>query len=88
MNEHDSVIAISARSLDTIADGDQTFLILRAPDDVVATLEGKNAGRFKFEALVDDTWYRVELKATRHNGKEKGRSWRPQDDHRSQALIA
>ena len=88
LNEHDSVIAISARSLDTIADGDQTFLILRAPDDVVATLEGKNAGRFKFEALVDDTWYRVELKATRHNGKEKGRSWRPQDDHRSQALIA
>ena len=87
LNEHDSVIAISARSLDTIADGDQVSLILRAPDDVVATLEGRHPGRFRFEALVDDSWCKVELKSAGRADK-RGRVWRPEDDHRAQALIA
>jgi hypothetical protein len=38
-------------------------LALRAPDNVVATLEGRSADRFKFEALVGDVWCAVELRA-------------------------
>jgi hypothetical protein len=90
MNEHESVIAISAHSLDTLKDGAQVSLVLRAPDNVVATLEGRHQGRFTFEALVDDTWCKVELKAApRIASKEtRSRMWRPEDDRRPQALIA
>jgi hypothetical protein len=63
VNEHESVIAISAHSIDTLKDGAQVALVLRAPDHVVATLEGRHQGRVTFEALVDDTWCKVELKA-------------------------
>ena len=45
MNEHGTVIAISARALDTLEDGAQVTLVLRAPDDVVATIEVAE-GRF------------------------------------------
>jgi hypothetical protein len=93
MNEHDSVIAISAHAIDTLKEGAQVSLVLRAPDNVVATLEGRHQGRFTFEALVDDTWCRVELKAggRTKSAKPKGkraRGWRPEDDRRPQALIA
>src|SRR5437870_9384405 len=64
MNEHGTVITISARALDTLEDGAQVTLVLRAPDEVVAALEGRQPGRFTFEALVDDTWCKVELKAS------------------------
>ena len=87
LNEHDSVIAISARSLDTVAEGDQVSLILRAPDDVVAALEGHRSDRFRFEALVDNSWCKVDLK-TAGRADKRGRVWRPEDDHRAQALIA
>jgi hypothetical protein len=88
LNEHESVVAISARSLDTLVEGEQVSLILRAPDDVMATLEGKHAVPFRFEALVDDTWCRVELRKASLSKDKRGRVWRPEDDHRSQALIA
>ena len=90
MNEHDSVIAISAHAIDTLKDGAQVALVLRAPDNVVATLEGRHQGRFTFEALVDDTWCKVELKAGgRAPSKNKrARAWRRDDDRRPQALIA
>jgi hypothetical protein len=90
LNEHDSVIAISAHALDALKEGTQVSLVLRAPDNVIATLEGRHQGRFTFEALVDDTWCKVELKAgERIASKEKhSRAWRPQDDRRPQALIA
>lgn len=90
MNEHDSVIAISAHALDALKEGAQVSLVLRAPDNVVATLEGRHQGRFTFEALVDDTWCKVELKAeARSATKDKrARVWRPEDDRRPQALIA
>jgi hypothetical protein len=91
MNEHESVIAISAHSLDTLKEGAQVSLVVRAPDNVVATLEGRHQGRFTFEALVDDTWCKVELKAgaPRPASKNKrSRVWRPDDDRRPQALIA
>jgi hypothetical protein len=90
MNEHDSVIAISARALDTLKEGAQVSLVLRAPDNVVATLEGRHQGRFTFEALVDDTWCKVELKAGGRvpSKKKRSREWRPEDDRRPQALIA
>jgi len=90
MNEHESVIAISAHAIDTLKDGAQIALVLRAPDHVVATLEGRHQGRFTFEALVDDTWCKVELKAGgRPASKDKrSRVWRPKDDRRPQALIA
>ncbi len=90
MNEHDSVIAISAHAIDTLKEGAQIALVLRAPDHVVATLEGRHQGRFTFEALVDDTWCKVELKAGgRPATKDKrSRVWRPRDDRRPQALIA
>jgi hypothetical protein len=90
MNEHDSVIAISAHALDTLEEGAQVSLVLRAPDNVIATLEGRHQGRFTFEALVDDTWCKVELKAGgRAASKEKrARVWRPEDDRRPQSLIA
>jgi hypothetical protein len=89
LNEHDSVIAISARSLDTVAEGEQTSLILRAPDEVIAFLEGQPGESFRFEALVDEAWCRVELREVRKTSKDKrGRVWRPEDDHRGQALIA
>ena len=89
-NEHDSVIAISAHSLDTLKEGAQVSLVLRAPDHVVATLEGRHQGRFTFEALVDDVWCKVELKAAdRVVAKDKrSRVWRPEDDRRPQSLIA
>jgi hypothetical protein len=90
MNEHESVIAISAHAIDTLKEGAQVALVLRAPDHVVATLEGRHQGRFTFEALVDDTWCKVELKAGgRPASKDKrSRVWRPKDDRRPQALIA
>lgn len=90
MNEHESVIAISAHAIDALKEGAQVSLVLRAPDHVVATLEGRHQGRFTFEALVDDVWCRVELKAgDRVATKDKrSRVWRPEDDRRPQALIA
>jgi hypothetical protein len=90
MNEHESVIAISAHAIDALKEGAQVSLVLRAPDHVVATLEGRHQGRFTFEALVDDSWCKVELKAgDRIPMKDKpSRMWRPQDDRRPQALIA
>ena len=90
MNEHESVIAISAHAIDTLKEGAQIALVLRAPDHVVATLEGRHQGRFTFEALVDDTWCKVELRAGgRPASKDKrSRVWRPKDDRRPQALIA
>jgi hypothetical protein len=90
MNEHESVIAISARALETVEDGAQVSLMLRAPDNVVATLEGRHQGRFTFEALVDDAWCKVDLKAAvKAATKEKrSRVWRPDDDRRPQSLIA
>jgi hypothetical protein len=91
MNEHESVIAISAHALDTLRQGGaQVSLVLRAPDNVVATLEGRHQGRFTFEALVDDTWCKVELRAAaRAASKDKrSRVWRPGDDRQPQALIA
>jgi hypothetical protein len=90
MNEHESVIAISAHAIDTLKEGAQVSLVLRAPDNVVATLEGRHQGRFTFEALVDDTWCKVELKAGARIASKDKRShvWRPEDDRRPQALIA
>ena len=90
MNEHESVIAISAHAIDTLIEGAQVSLVLRAPDHVIATLEGRHQGRFTFEALVDDVWCKVELKAgDRVATKDKrSRVWRPEDDRRPQALIA
>jgi hypothetical protein len=90
MNEHESVIAISAHAIDTLKEGAQVALVLRAPDHVVATLEGRHQGRFIFEALVDDVWCKVELKATgRAASKDKrSRVWRPENDRRPQSLIA
>jgi len=89
MNEHGTVITISARALDTLEDGAQVTLVLRAPDDVVAMLESRQSGRFTFEALVDDTWCKVQLKAARSGTKDKrGRVWKPEDDRRPQSLIA
>jgi len=89
-NEHDSVIAISAHAIDTLKEGAQVSLVLRAPDNVVATLEGRHQGRFTFEALVDDAWCRVELKAGSLLASKKmaARARRHQDDRRPQALIA
>jgi hypothetical protein len=90
MNEHESVIAISAHAIDALKEGAQVSLVLRAPDNVVATLEGRHQGRFTFEALVDDTWCKVELTAGgRTESKDKRpRVWRSEDDRRPQALIA
>src|SRR5713101_2535183 len=90
MNEHKSVIAISAHALDALKEGSQVSLVVRAPESVVATLEGRHQGRFTFEALVDDTWCKVELKAgDRVASKDKrSRVWRPKDDRQPQALIA
>jgi hypothetical protein len=86
LNEHDSVVAISARALDTVAEGEQTSLVLRAPDEVIAQLQGKPGEAFRFEALVDDTWCKVELRELRRGVKDKrGRIWRADD---TQALIA
>ena len=90
LNEHDSVIAISARALDTLEEGAQVSLIVRAPDHVVATLEGRHQGRFTFEALVDDNWCKVELRPAGRPAKKgkRGKVWRPDDERRPQALIA
>ena len=72
------------------AEGAQASLVLRAPDNVVATLEGRHQGRFTFEALVDDVWCRVELKAGDRvaTRAKRSRVWRPDADRRPQALIA
>jgi hypothetical protein len=90
MNEHESVIAISAYALDALKEGTQVSLVVRAPDNVVATLEGRHQGRFTFEALVDDTWCKVDLKAGGRVGSKVGgtRVWRVDEDRRPQALIA
>jgi hypothetical protein len=90
MNEHESVIAIGAHAIDTLKEGAQVALVLRAPDNVVATLEGRHQGRFTFEALVDDVWCKVELKAGGGvAAKDKhARRWRSENDRRPQALIA
>jgi hypothetical protein len=90
MNEHESVIAISAYALDALKEGAQVSLVVRAPDNVVATLEGRHQGRFTFEALVDDTWCKVDLKAGGRVGSKVGgtRVWRVDEDRRPQALIA
>jgi hypothetical protein len=89
-NEHESVIAISAHAIDTLKEGAQVSLVLRAPDHVVATLEGRHQGRFTFEALVDDVWCKVELKAGSRLASKKmaARARRHQEDRRPQALIA
>ena len=93
MNEHQSVIAISARALDTLEEGAQVSLVLRAPDHVIATLEGRHQAQFRFEALVDEIWCKVELKpgarsAPKEMPKEKRPVlWGPGDD-RPQSLIA
>jgi hypothetical protein len=88
MDEHDSVIAISAHSLEALKEGAQMSLVVRAPDNVVATLEGRHQGRFTFEALVDDVWCKVELRAAEPIAVMENRSrlWRSKDDR--QALIA
>jgi hypothetical protein len=90
MNEHESVIAISAYALGALKEGTQVSLVVRAPDNVVATLEGRHQGRFTFEALVDDTWCKVDLKAGGRVGSKVGgtRVWRVDEDRRPQALIA
>jgi hypothetical protein len=90
MNEHESVIAISAYALDALKEGAQVSLVVRAPDNVVATLEGRHQGRFTFEALVDDTWCKVDLKAGGRVASKIGgtRVWRVDEDRRPQALIA
>lgn len=88
LNEHDSVIAISSRALDTVEDGAKATLVVRAPDNVVATLEGRHQGRFTFEALVDDSWRRVELKAVPVKKEKRRRLFRSDDERRPQALIA
>jgi hypothetical protein len=90
MNEHQSVIAISAHALDALKEGAQVSLVLRAPDHVVATLEGRHQGRFSFEALVDDVWCKVELKPADRPVlmDRRARHWRPEDDRRPQSLIA
>jgi hypothetical protein len=89
LNEHDSVIAISAHSLDTLKEGAQVSLVVRAPESVVATLEGRHQGRYTFEALVDDTWCKVELKAGAPvTAKRHIRLRRREGDSRPQALIA
>jgi hypothetical protein len=90
MNEHQSVIAISAHALDALKEGAQVSLVVRAPDHVVATLEGRHQGRFTFEALVDDVWCKVELKAADRPAamEKRARVWRPEDDRRPQSLIA
>ncbi len=89
LNEHDSVIAISAHSLDTLKEGAQVSLVVRAPESVVATLEGRHQGRYTFEALVDDTWCKVELKAGAPvAAKKHSRLRRREGDSRPQALIA
>jgi hypothetical protein len=90
MNEHESVVAISAHALDTLKEGAQVSLVVRAPDNVIATLEGRHQGRFTFEALVDDTWCKVELKAGGRVASKIGgtRVWRVDEDRRPQALIA
>jgi hypothetical protein len=90
MNDHESVIAISAHAIDALKEGAQVSLVVRAPDHVVATLEGRHQGRFTFEALVDDVWCRVELTAgDRLASKEKrSRARRPENDRHPQALIA
>ncbi|MEK6225956.1 MAG: hypothetical protein AABM40_06605 [Chloroflexota bacterium] len=90
MNEHESVIAISAHAIDTLKEGAQVALVLRAPDHVVATLEGRHQGRFTFEALVDDVWCKVELKSGGRIASKKmsPRARRHQDDRPPQALIA
>ena len=90
MNEHESVIAISAHAIDTLKEGAQIALVVRAPDNVVATLEGRHQGRFIFEALVDDTWCKVALTPADRTATtdKRSRVWRPKDDRRPQALIA
>jgi hypothetical protein len=89
LNEHDSVIAISAHSLDTLKEGAQVSLVVRAPESVVATLEGRHQGRYTFEALVDDTWCKVELKAGAPvTAKKHTRLRRRESDSLPQALIA
>ena len=90
MNEHESVIAISAHAIDRLKEGAQVALVLRAPDHVVATLEGRHQGRFTFQALVDDAWCKVELKAGDNaiTKDKRSRVWRHKDDRRPQALIA
>jgi hypothetical protein len=90
LNEHESVIAISAHAIDRLKEGAQVALVLRAPDHVVATLEGRHQGRFTFEALVDDVWCRVELMPGDRvaSTDKRSRVWRTKDDRRPQALIA
>jgi len=90
MNEHESVIAISAHAIDRLKEGAQVALVLRAPDHVVATLEGRHQGRFTFQALVDDAWCKVELMGGDRGALKDKRSrvWRTKDDRRPQALIA
>jgi hypothetical protein len=90
MNEHESVIAISAHAIDRLKEGAQVALVLRAPDHVVATLEGRHQGRFTFQALVDDVWCKVELMGGDRAAlrDKRSRVWRTKDDRRPQALIA
>jgi len=63
LNEVGRVITTGAPAADASMNGTQVALAMRAPDNVVATLEGRSADRFKFEALVGDVWCAVQLKA-------------------------
>ena len=63
LNEGGRILTTGAPGAEANMNGAQVALALRAPDNVVATLEGRSADRFKFEALVGDVWCAVELKA-------------------------
>jgi len=63
LNEGGRVLTTGAPGADANMNGTQVALALRAPDNLVATLEGRSADRFKFEALVGEVWCAVELKA-------------------------
>jgi hypothetical protein len=65
LNDANSVIAISAKSLE-VADSAQVSIVLRVPNELRAALEkdGELNG-FIVEALVDDEWCRVALRDPR-----------------------
>ena len=63
LNEGGRVLTTGAPGALANINGAQVALALRAPDNLVATLEGRSADRFKFEALVGEVWCAVELRA-------------------------
>jgi hypothetical protein len=84
LNEKGSVVAIGARSRAAVNIRDESALVVRAPDDVIAMLAGLGADSYRFEALVGETWRRVELRRPFGGGD----TWDPEPDHRAQELIA